>query len=142
MLKGCLRHYYANSEGTERTVLFAEENWWVGDLVSFLERKPTNMNLQATEDCELLIIERKQFDRALKEFPHFLEYYQKGTQKTYTKLQERVGQSLADSAMMRYLRLERERPGLLQRVSQHDIASYLGITPESLSRLRKEISLH
>ncbi len=140
VLKGCMRHYYVNEDGIERIVLFAEENWWIGDLVSFLERKTTNLNLQATEECELLVIERERFDRGLKEFPGFLEYYQKGTQKTYTKLQEQVGQSLSDSAKTRYLRLEKERPSLLLRVPQHHIASYLGITPESLSRLRKEIS--
>jgi CRP-like cAMP-binding protein len=140
VLKGCLRHYYVNEDGIERTVIFAEENWWVGDLVSFIERKKTNLNLQATEDSDLLIIERERFDRGLKDFPGFLEYYQKGIQKTYTKLQEQVGQSLSDSAKTRYLRLLKERPSLLQRVSQHHIASYLGITPESLSRLRKEIS--
>jgi CRP-like cAMP-binding protein len=140
VLKGCLRHYYVNQDAIERTVIFAEENWWVGDLVSFIERKKTNLNLQATEDSDLLIIERERFDRGLKDFPGFLEYYQKGTQKTYTKLQEQVGQSLSDSARTRYLRLLKERPSILQRVSQHHIASYLGITPESLSRLRKEIS--
>lgn len=141
IVKGCMRHYYITEEGDERTVVFGEENWWIGDLVSFLQRKVTNLNLQAVEDSELLIIERERFDRGLKEFPGFLEYYQKGTQKTYTKLMEQVGQE-TESAKTRYLRLEKERPSLLNRVSQVYIASYLGITPESLSRLRKEIAEH
>ncbi len=140
VVRGCLRHYYANEEGIERIIFFAEENWWVGDIVSFLERKPTNLNLQAVEDCDLLVIDRNNFDHALKNFPGFLEYYQKGTQKTYTKLQEQVGQSLSDTAETRYLRLLKERPALLQRIPQHYIATYLGITPESLSRLRKKLA--
>jgi CRP-like cAMP-binding protein len=140
VLKGSMRHYYVNEEGVERTVILAEENWWIGDLVSFKERTPKNMNLQAIEDCDLLIITRENFDRALAGFPGFNEYYTKGTQKTYLKLMEQVGLSLADSAELKYQRLLRDRPHLLIRVPQHYIASFLGITPESLSRLRKKLA--
>lgn len=140
VVSGCLRNYYANEQGTERIIFFAEENWWVGDLVSFLQETPTKLNLQAIEDSELLIISKKNFELGLKNFPGFLEYYQKGTQKTYTKLQEQLGQSTADSAESKYLRLLKERPSLLLRVPQHHIATYLGITPESLSRLRRKLS--
>ncbi len=141
IVRGCLRHYYVNEEAIERTVLIAEERWWIGDLVSFQERTSTKLNLQAVEDCDLLLINKKNFDTALSEFPGFAEYYRKGTQKTYIKLQEQVGQSLADSAETKYLRLLKERPTLIQRVPQHYIASYLGITPESLSRVRKKLTL-
>ncbi|MBS1903981.1 MAG: Crp/Fnr family transcriptional regulator [Bacteroidetes bacterium] len=139
IVKGCVRHYYANEQGTERIVMFAEENWWIGDLTSLRERTPTKLNLQAVEDSDLLLISRERFEHALATFSGFNEYYTKGTQKTYTKLQEQVGQSLADSAETKYLRLLKERPSLVARVPQHYIASYLGITPESLSRVRKNL---
>lgn len=139
IVKGCVRHYYANEQGTERIVMFAEEDWWIGDLTSLRERTPTKLNLQAVEDSDLLLISRERFQHALATFAGFNEYYTKGTQKTYTKLQEQVGQSLADSAETKYLRLLKERPSLVARVPQHYIASYLGITPESLSRVRKNL---
>lgn len=140
VVKGCLRHYYINDGGIDRIVMFAEENWWVGDLVSLRNSTITNLNLQAIEDSELLVIRKNNFDKALQDFPDFTEYYQKGTQRTYTKLQEQVGQSLADSAETKYARLLKERPSLLQRVPQHYIASYLGLTPETLSRVRKKMT--
>ena len=139
VVKGCLRHYYVSDDSTERIIYFAEENWWCGDLVSFRNRTPTNLALQALEDCELLTINKDNFEQALEVFPGFREYYIKGTQKVYTKLQEQVGQSLADSAETKYRRLLQERPSLLQRVPQHYLAAYLGITPETLSRIRKKI---
>lgn len=140
VVKGCLRQYYINDEGIERIIYFAEENWWVSDLVSFRDHTPTSLSLQALEDCDLLIIRKKNFEYGLANFPGFNEYYTKGTQRTYTKLQEQVGQSLADSAETKYLRLLKDRPSLLQRVPQHYIAAYLGLTPETLSRVRKNIS--
>lgn len=140
ILKGCMRHYYINEDGIERTTILAEENWWVGDLVSFRNHTPTKLSLQAIEDCDLLLIRKNNFEHALSHFPAFNDYYTKGTQRTYTKLQEQVGQSLADSAETRYRRLLKERPSLVQRVPQHYIADYLGLTPETLSRVRKKIS--
>ncbi len=138
VVKGCLRHYYMSDDATERIIYFAEENWWCGDLVSFRQKTPTNLSLQALEQCELMIIEKDAFECALEKFPGFREYYIRGTQKVYTKLQEQVGQSLADSAETKYKRLLLERPSLVQRVPQHYLAAYLGITPETLSRIRKK----
>lgn len=140
ILKGCMRHYYINDDGIERSTLLAEENWWVGDLVSMRTRTPTNLSLQAIEDCELLLIKKDNFEYGLANFPGFNEYYTKGTQRTYTKLMEQVGQSLSDSAETKYRRLLKERPSLVQRVPQHYLANYLGLTPETLSRVRKTIS--
>jgi CRP-like cAMP-binding protein len=139
VVKGCLRHYYVSEDGTERIIYFAEENWWCGDLVSFRNRTPTNLSLQALEDCELLTIDKHSFEYALEKFSGFREYYIKGTQKVYTKLHEQIGQSLADSAESRYKRMISDRPSLLQRVPQHYLAAYLGITPETLSRIRKKM---
>lgn len=140
ILKGCLRHYYINDEGIERTVMLAEENWWISDLVSLRNNTPTNLSLQAIEDSDLLVIRKNNFETALEKFHGFTEYYQRGTQRTYTKLQEQVGQSLADSAELKYARLIKERPSIVQRVPQYYIASYLGLTPETLSRIRKKYS--
>lgn len=140
ILKGCMRHYYINEDGIERITMVAEENWWIGDLESFRNNTPTNLSLQAIEDCDVLLIKKKNFELALESFPGFREYYTKGTQRTYTRLQEQVGQSLADSAETKYRRLLKERPSLIQRIPQHYIANYLGLTPETLSRVRKKIS--
>jgi CRP-like cAMP-binding protein len=141
VIRGCLRHYYLNGEGLERIVYFAEEGWWAGDPASYINASPTNMSLETLEDSDLLILPREHFDAAINDFPAFAEYYRNGTQKTYSKLMEQLGQSLADTAQTKYIRLLKEKPHLLARVPQHYIASYLGISPESLSRIRKNLSV-
>jgi len=140
VLKGCLRQYYISPEGTERTIYFAEEGFWAGELMSFLHDTPTNLNLQAMEDGELIFLNRKNWEIAITTIPSFTMYHLKNHQRIIVKLKEEVGKAVNESPDEKYRRLLKENPSLLQRLPQYQIASYLGITPETLSRIRKRNS--
>ncbi len=136
--KGCLRNYHIDSKGEEQIIYFALEDWWVADLQSFFLQIPSQFNLQALEDCELLVSTKREFEQAFEVVPAFEKFYRLKTQTAYTKTQESVVEK-SETAENRYKKLLTSSPSLLQRVPQHYIASYLGIKPQSLSRIRKKV---
>lgn len=138
--KGCMRTYYVGEDGTERTTYFAEEGYWTGDLESMRSAKPTQQNIQALEDTETVILTRDRWEYCYQKFAWIQEIHAIGQQRRAAKLTEHIGRLLTDSPETNYVRLLQERPKLLQRVPQYYIASYLGITPETLSRIRKKLS--
>jgi CRP-like cAMP-binding protein len=137
VIKGCLRQYYISPEGSERTIYFAEEGFWTGELMSFLHEIPTNLNLQALEDSEIISLNRKNWELAMTTIPTFTMYHLKNHQRIIVKLKEEIGRGIIESPDEKYRRLLKENPNLLQRLPQYQIASYLGVTPETLSRIRK-----
>jgi len=141
VLTGCLRQYYVSPEGTERTIYFAEEGHWAAELNSFLHYTPTNLNLQALEDSELISLNRKNWELAITTIPALAMYHIKNHQRIIVKLKEDIGRAVNESPDEKYRRLMKENPGLLQRLPQYHIASYLGVTPETLSRIRKRNKL-
>lgn len=136
--KGCLRNYHIDNKGDEQIIYFAVEDWWVADLQSFFLQIPSMFNLQALENCELLISSKTDFEKAFEVIPTFEKFYRLKTQTAYTKTQHAVVEK-SETAEERYLKLFKTSPSLLQRVPQHYLASYLGIKPQSLSRIRKKI---
>lgn len=136
--KGCLRNYHIDNKGDEQIIYFAVEDWWVADLQSFFLQIPSQFNLQALENCELLVSTKVDFEKAFEVVPDFEKFYRLKTQTAYTKTQQAVAEK-AETAEDRYLKLLKTSPSLLQRVPQHYLASYLGIKPQSLSRIRKKI---
>jgi CRP-like cAMP-binding protein len=136
--KGCLRNYHIDKKGDEQIIYFALEEWWVGDLQSFYLQIPSMFNLQALEDCELLLSTLPEFEEALATIPAFDKFYKFKTHNSYTNTQKSVVER-TETAEERYLKLFEVSPSLLQRVPQHYLASYLGIKPQSLSRIRKKI---
>lgn len=139
VLKGCLKQFTLKSDGTEHITYFAEERWWAGDLVSFRKGTPTTANLQATENSEVLAITREDWEFIYDNFSWWTKLHGEGHQRWVSKLLSNMTSAVVDSAEEKYLKLLKERPGLLQRVPQHYIAAYLGLTPETLSRIRKKI---
>ena len=138
--RGCLRYYLVDRAGDEHTVYFALENWWVGDMDSFFNAKPTLYYLQALEPAHLYALSRENFQHALDTIPAFNEFFKLKTRQSYAVMQRRFVEQNAETAEEKYLRLLRAQPGIFQRVPQYLIASYLGIKPQSLSRIRKKIS--
>jgi CRP-like cAMP-binding protein len=138
--KGCMRQYYLNDNGEERTIYFKVENEWCSELESFLNNTPTELYLQALEDCELLTINQKNWIYAVTHIPPFTMYFIKAQQETYYTLKKRLGEATVQTPEEKYLHFLNEEPLLLQRVPLFQIAAYLGITPETLSRIRKKIS--
>jgi CRP-like cAMP-binding protein len=138
--KGCLRNFYIDKNDKEQIIYFAEEDWWVADLQSFFLQIPSQFNLQALENCELLVSTKKEFEQAFVDVPVFEKFYRIKTQTAYTKTQQKVAEK-SEPAEDRYIKLLTTSPSLLQRVPQHYLASYLGIKPQSLSRIRKKIMI-
>jgi CRP-like cAMP-binding protein len=140
VLKGCLRQYIINEKGEESIVYFAEERHFIGDLPSMRNKTKSNFNFQTLEACELLTISAENWERTFLEFPWWTEAHLKGYQLWAVKMQQQMAEMITKSGEERYLSLLKDKPGLLQRVSQHQIASYLGLSAETLSRIRKKIS--
>lgn len=140
VLKGCLRQYIVNDKGEESIVYFAEERHFIGDLASIRSKTISNYNFQAIEECELLTISAENWEQAFVQFPWWTEAHLKGYQKWAALLQEQMAERHTLTGEARYLNLLKAKPNLFQRVPQHYIASYLGINPETLSRIRKKIT--
>jgi CRP-like cAMP-binding protein len=138
--KGCIRTYYIGEDGTERTTLFAEEGYWTGDLDNMRSGKVTQMNVQALEDSDVITFSREKWEWGYEKFAWLRTVHAMGQQRRAAKLAEHVGHLLTETPETNYLRLLQERPQLMQRVQQYHIASYLGVSPETLSRIRKKLS--
>jgi CRP-like cAMP-binding protein len=140
VLKGCLRQFLINRNGEESIVYFAEERHWIGDLPAMRNRTASDFNFQALEECELLTIQADKWEQAFLDFPWWTKAHLTGYQKWAAKMQQQIAEMQTRTGEERYLQLLKEKPALLQRVPQHYIASYLGLSPETLSRIRKKIS--
>jgi len=138
--KGCLRQYYINNNGEERTIYFKVEDEWASELVSFLDNTPTELNLQALEDSELQIINQKNWIYAVTQISSFTMGFIRAQQDTNYMLKKRLAEATVETPEEKYLRFIEEEPLLLQRIPLYHIASYLAMTPETLSRIRKKIT--
>jgi CRP-like cAMP-binding protein len=138
--KGCIRTYYIDHKGTEVTLQFAIENWWVSDIASFQEQKPSLMFIETLEDCELLLLSPETKEKLLVQVPKFERMFRLMVQRNLTRLQERLFQTIATTAVEKYLDFIERYPTIPQRVAQHYIASYLGFSPEFLSKVRTKLA--
>lgn len=137
---GLLRSYTVDEKGNEHILQFAFEGWWMSDLYSFLTNEPSSFNMEALEACELLLITKPSWDLLLNKIPAFERYFRILIQNNLIATQKRLMGTLSESAEEKYVNLINNFPGCLHRVPQHMIASYLGITPETLSRIRGQIA--
>lgn len=135
--KGCLKICYANNKGIECVTKFAIENWWVIDIESFLNATPSFFYYQAVEDTELLQLSKANYDLLLEQVPAMQAFFIRRWQNNFIMLQHRFIQSNSLTAEEKYSQFQKKYPGLDQRISLRLTASYLGITPEFLSVLRK-----
>ena len=140
--KGCLRRYIIDDHSKEIILNFSLEDYWVGDLESFIFRTPTDFYIQALEDSELLLLSRENYFRANKEIPKFKKFHDDKVQRNHYSALRRLSIAKSATHEEKYLDLMKKQPQLFQRIPLHYIASYLGIEPESLSRLRKRIVIH
>ena len=138
--KGCLRQYYINNNGEDRTIYFKVEDEWASELVSFLDNAPTELNLQALEDSRLQIINQKNWIYAVTQISSFTMGFIRAQQDTNYMLKKRLAEATVETPEEKYLRFIKEEPLLLQRIQLYHIASYLAMTPETLSRIRKKIT--
>jgi CRP-like cAMP-binding protein len=138
--KGMLRSYTIDEKGNEHIMQFAFEGWWISDHFSFLTGESAVYNIDALEDSELLLISKQAEEKMLQKIPKFEKYFRILLQNSLIATQRRLISSLSQSAEERYNQLISVCPTIPQRVPQHMMASFLGITPETLSRIRKQIA--
>jgi CRP-like cAMP-binding protein len=136
--KGCLRSFETDDTGKEHVIQFSIENWWVSDMDSNLSQLPSQLNIECLENCELLQIDIQNLEKLYLEMPNLERFFRIITQNALVVSQRRLLSVMSKSALQRYLDFSDRYPLFMQRLPNHHIASYLGITPESLSRLRKE----
>jgi CRP-like cAMP-binding protein len=136
VVKGCLRKYCIAEDGTEVVLQFAVEDWWVGDIASFTQQIPSQVYVQALEDSDLLLIGRADKEELFQRVPEFERMFRIMVQRSISVLQERFIATLTEPAADRYQAFLEKYPDIVARVPQHYIASYLGIRPEFLSRIR------
>lgn len=139
VLSGSFRIFYIDSKGLEHVLYFAFPDWWIGDIASFYSGEPAALNAQALEESVILTIDPARKEELFKKVPALERLFRVITQKHLTVVQKRLLLSYSASAAERYQELLKRSPGIEQLVPQHQIASYLGILPESLSRLKKQI---
>lgn len=134
--KGLLRNFFINEKGAEQTCQFALENWWIGDFLSFDLQTPSHFSIQSVEDAEIIILTKKDQQYLLTEFPELEKYFRIMMQRSYGALQLRIKYLYDQSGEERYRHFSSLFPGFIQRIPQYMLASYLGFSPEFLSKIR------
>ena len=138
ILSGCTRTYEVDDKGQEHIIQFGMATWWVGDLHSFLTDSPSRYNIHCLEDTEVLQIPRVEMEKMYDKVPKLERFFRILVQKAYVASIERIYSNLSKPAPERYREFIEKYPLLEQRVPNHQIASFLGITPQSLSRKRSQ----
>lgn len=138
--KGAMYSYSIDEKGNLRLVQFAFEGWWIADLYSFFTHEPSKLCIEALEDTEVLLLPRERHEQFLKTMPWYEKYTRILYQNAYVAMQRRIEETTGLTAEEKFLRFMEHYSHWLLRVPQHLIASYLGVTPETLSRIRKNLS--
>ena len=137
--KGCLRSYSVDSDDTEHIVKFAVEHWWIADRDSLMSGEPAKLHIDAVEDSEAVLISKQHFDLICQQIPAFNDMVNNLLQSAYNASQNRVLANISLSASEKYEYFLQRYPDLALRIPQGMIASYLGISPETLSRVRNQV---
>ncbi|SMG17220.1 Crp/Fnr family transcriptional regulator [Arenibacter troitsensis] len=138
--KGLFRIYHIDQNGFEQVLYFAQENWWITDMDSFTNEKPSHLYIQALEDSVVLLISKKDKEFAYNNIPKIEKLFRIMTQKTHISLQRRMIDNLSKTADQRYIDFIEKYPNLFQRLTNLQIAAYLGISHEFLSKIRRKIA--
>jgi len=138
IIAGTMRVFYIDGKTQEHVLYFGFKDWWIGDLASFELRSHSQLNVQALEDTWVLAFTHDGIDEIFQQIPQMERLFRMMAQRTLAVLQKRLFLTVSASAEERYLALIERHPSIEQLVPQHQIASYLGILPESLSRMKKQ----
>jgi CRP-like cAMP-binding protein len=136
--KGLIRTYYISEEGNDMTFQIYEENTYAVDYASFVSQQPSQLTCETLEDSEVVFIPYSPLNQLYRVLPSFNRFGRLVAEGAFVRAYNRAFSLLTESAKKRYDRLLQERPSLIKRVRQYYLASYLGITPQSLSRIKAE----
>jgi CRP-like cAMP-binding protein len=138
--RGCLRNYIIDPKGKEHIVQFAPETWWLADATSLRDRTASPYFIDAIEDSDLLLLDGPSHQRLLNDVTGYAQAFREGVQRHAAAKDQRIVSALSATAEERYLEFLRVYPSIAQRVPQSMLASYLGMTPETVSRIRRNLA--
>ncbi|WP_267401892.1 MULTISPECIES: Crp/Fnr family transcriptional regulator [unclassified Chryseobacterium] len=137
VLKGCLKASVISEDGKDRIIRFAMEDWWISDYDAYFKKRTATLNVECLEDCELLVLSFDYREKLCRELPEMEYFFRKKIEGAYAAFQKRLVSLLCNDAKERYEIFLQQYPMLIQRVPKSIIASYLGISRETLSRISK-----
>lgn len=138
--KGCLKVYTLDEDGAPHISMFAIEDYWTGDMASFMTKEPTRYYIKATEHSELLGISRTNYDLLFREIPKFERFYRILYQRSLISYIRRSNHGISLTAEERYLAFKKKYPKVVNRITQKDLAAYIGITPEFMSKIISKVN--
>ena len=138
--EGCFRMFMVDEKGKEHNLQFAVEDWWIGDIGSFHSEDPSRLHIEALEHSVVLQIKKEDQLRLFVDFPKFNRIFRVFTENALVSAQRRILQNISSTAEERYLDFLKRHPDFFNRISNVQIASYLGVTPEFLSTIRKRLT--
>ena len=135
---GSLRAYNIDDEGKESTIMFAIKDWWITDMNCFINKKPASVSIQALEKCQLIEFDFHSLEKLYLDIPKFERFFRILFQNAYIREQQRAFHNISYTTEERFLRFVEKYPEISSKVTQKQIASYLGVTPEFLSSVKKK----
>lgn len=142
VVSGCFRAYSIDESGAEHILQFAPRNWWITDMYSLLTQKPARLNIDALEETETFILSKKNQDILYTSVPKFERYFRILLENSLVASRQRVLDNMELTAMDRYAKFCGTYPSLVNSISQKQIAAYIGVTPEFLSKMKAEYWRH
>ncbi|TXE15949.1 Crp/Fnr family transcriptional regulator [Psychroserpens burtonensis] len=142
VLQGCLRAFHIDIHGKEHTVQFAIKGWWITDFTAFFTESKAIMDLEVLRDATIYRLSKDDREYMFSQIPATETFIRKKLENAYAAFQKRILRNLSQSASQRYVNFVKDFPNIEKNIKNYHIASYLGITTESLSRIRKEITRH
>ncbi|MDP1802588.1 MAG: Crp/Fnr family transcriptional regulator [Bacteroidota bacterium] len=133
---GCLRAFTVDKNGVEHILSFAPQEWWVGDMYSLLSQKPGNLNVEAMVDTEVLMLLKTDQEKLYEKVPKFERFFRIIIEKSLVAYQQRLMDNLSLTAQERYLKFCTTYPAIINTIPQKQVAAYIGVTPEFLSKLK------
>ena len=140
VIEGALKSYTIDKEGKEHILSFATRDWWIADMYSYISRKPAILSIEAIADSEVLMLSYENQQLLYEKVPKFERFFRILIENALVASQQRLIDNLSSSAEERYLHFIQKYPSIPSCVPQHNIASYLGITPEFLSKIRGRLA--
>lgn len=138
--KGCLKVYTLDEDGAPHISMFAIEDYWTGDISSFMTKEPSRYYIKATENSELLGISRANYDVLFQEIPKFERFYRILYQRSLISYIRRSNHGISLTAEERYINFKKKYPQIVNRITQKDLAAYIGITPEFMSKIISKVN--
>ncbi len=139
---GCFRLYRIGNDGVDYTLRFGVDNWWISDQESYNNEKPSDYNIEALAASTVFIWKKEKWTELMDAIPALKKFNEILLAKSYEASQRRIFSLISASAEERYNEFQKTYPSVFNRVPLHMIASYLGISRETLSRIRKEATKH